>query len=63
MFIEQDSHRMRRFLLSGGFFIALLLLIKFNSSVVTMMDAVLQSLFNSQRLEIAGLFHALMTVL
>ena len=38
MFIEQDSHRMRRFLLSGGFFIALLLLIKFNSSVVTMMD-------------------------
>ncbi|MGM9891152.1 phosphatase PAP2 family protein [Limosilactobacillus sp.] len=63
MFIEQDSHRMRRFLLSGGFFIALLLLIKFNSSVVTMMDAVLQSLFTSQRLEGAGLFHALMTLL
>ncbi|WP_283587223.1 phosphatase PAP2 family protein [Limosilactobacillus viscerum] len=63
MFIERDSHRMRRFLLSGGFFIILLLLIKFNSSVVTMMDAVLQSLFTSQRLEGAGWFHALMTLL
>lgn len=63
MFIERDSYWMRRFLLSGGFFIILLLLIKFNSSVVTMMDAVLQSLFTSQRLEGAGWFHALMTLL
>ena len=31
MFIERDSHRWRRFLLSGGFFLALLLLIKYNS--------------------------------
>lgn len=63
MFIEPDRHRMRRFLLSGGFFVLLLLLIKFNSSVATMMDAVLQSLFTSQHLEGAGWFHALMTLL
>lgn len=63
MFIERDSHRWRRFLLSGGFFLALLLLIKYNSSVVTMMDAVLQSLFTSQRLETMGWFHTLMTLL
>lgn len=63
MFIEQDSHRLRRFVLSGGFFLILLLLIKFNSSVATMIDAVLQSLFTSQHLEAIGWFHALMTLL
>lgn len=63
MFIERDRHRSRRFILSGAFFIILLLLIKFNSSVATMMDAVLQSLFTSQRIEGIGWFHALMTVL
>lgn len=63
MFIESDSHRLRRFLVSGGFFIALLLLIKYNSSVVTMIDAVLQSLFTSQRMEGIGAFHALMTLI
>lgn len=63
MFIERDNHRWRRFAFSGGFFIILLLLIKFNSSVATMMDAVLQSLFTSQRLEGVGWFHALMTFL
>ena len=51
MFIERDDHRWWRFALSGGFFIALMLLIMFNSSVLTMIDAVLQSLFTSQRLE------------
>ena len=45
MFIERDDHRWWRFALSGGFFIALMLLIMFNSSVLTMIDAVLQSLF------------------
>lgn len=63
MFIERDSHRWWRFVLSGGFFIILMLLIKFNSSVATMIDAVLQSLFTSQRLEGVGWFHALMTLL
>lgn len=63
MFIERDSHRWWRFALSGGFFIALMLLIMFNSSVVTMIDAVLQSLFTSQRLESIGWFHALMTLM
>lgn len=63
MFIERDSHRWWRLTLSGGFFIILLLLIKFNSSVATMIDAVLQSLFTSQRLENIGWFHALMTML
>lgn len=63
MFIERDSHRWWRFLLSGGFFLALMLLIMFNSSVVTMIDAVLQSLFTSQRFESIGWFHALMTLL
>ena len=63
MFIERDNHRWRRFAFSGGFFIILLLLIKFNSSVATMMDAVLQSLFTSQRLEGIGWFRALMTFL
>lgn len=63
MFIEQDQHRWRRFAISGGAFIVLMLLIKFNSSVVTMVDAVLQSLFTGQRIEGAGWFHALMTLL
>ena len=63
MFIERDDHRWWRFALSGGFFIALMLLIMFNSSVLTMIDAVLQSLFTSQRLEGIGWFHALMSLL
>lgn len=63
MFIERDSHRWWRFALSGGFFIALMLLIMFNSSVVTMIDALLQSLFTSQRFESIGWFHALMTLI
>ena len=40
MFIERDDHRWWRFALSGGFFLALMLLIMFNSSVLTMIDAV-----------------------
>ena len=63
MFIERDDHRWWRFALSGGFFLALMLLIMFNSSVLTMIDAVLQSLFTSQRLEDIGWFHALMSLL
>lgn len=63
MFIERDAHRWWRFALSGGFFIALMLLIMYNSSVVTMIDALLQSLFTSQRLEMVSWFHALMTLL
>lgn len=63
MFIERDQHRWWRFAISGGAFIILMLLIKFNSAVVTMIDAVLQSLFTGQRIEGAGWFHALMTLL
>jgi membrane-associated phospholipid phosphatase len=63
MFIERDDHRWWRLVLSGGFFVVLLLLIKFNSSVATMIDAVLQSLFTSQRMEGIGWFHALMTLI
>lgn len=63
MFIERDQHRWWRFAISGGAFIILMLLIKFNSSVVTMIDAVLQSLFTGQRIESVGWFHALMTLL
>ncbi|WP_323064270.1 phosphatase PAP2 family protein [Limosilactobacillus reuteri] len=63
MFIERDDHRWWRFALSGSFFLALMLLIMFNSSVLTMIDAVLQSLFTSQRLEDIGWFHALMSLL
>lgn len=63
MFIERDQHRWWRFAISGGAFIILMLLIKFNSSVATMIDAVLQSLFTGQRIESVGWFHALMTLL
>lgn len=63
MFIERDQHRWWRFVISGGAFIILMLLIKFNSSVATMIDAVLQSLFTGQRIESVGWFHALMTLL
>lgn len=63
MFIERDDHRLRRFAIGGVFFLILMLLIMFNSSVATMVDAVLQSLFTGQRLEGAGWFHALMTLL
>ena len=63
MFIERDHHRWWRFAISGGAFIILMLLIKFNSLVVTMIDAVLQSLFTGQRIENVGWFHALMTLL
>lgn len=63
MFIERNQHRWWRFAISGGAFIILMLLIKFNSSVATMIDAVLQSLFTGQRIESVGWFHALMTLL
>lgn len=63
MFIERDQHRWWRFAISGGAFIILMLLIKFNSTVATMIDAVLQSLFTGQHIESAGWFHALMTLL
>ena len=63
MFIERDQHRWWRFAISGGAFIILMLLIKFNSTVTTMIDAVLQSLFTGQHIESAGWFHALMTLL
>ncbi|WP_373841585.1 phosphatase PAP2 family protein [Limosilactobacillus sp.] len=63
MFIERDHYRWRRFVISGGLFIILMLLLKFNSSVLTMIDAVLQSLFTGQHVEGAGWLHALMTLL
>lgn len=63
MFIEPDSHRWWRFALSGGVFIILMLMIMFNSSVATMIDAVLQSLFTAQRIESIGWFHSLMSLI
>ncbi|MDO4903616.1 MAG: phosphatase PAP2 family protein [Limosilactobacillus sp.] len=63
MIIERDRHRLRRFIVSGVLFIALAFCIKFNASTVTLMDAVLQSLFTSQRMENIGAFHALMTLI
>lgn len=63
MLIVPDNQRWKRFTISGVVFIVLMLMIKFNSTIGTTMDAVFQSLFTSQRFENIGWFHALMTLI
>lgn len=63
MLIVRDSRRWQRFTISAVAFIVLMLMVKFNAAVGTTIDAVFQSLFTSQRLENAGWFHTLMSLL
>ncbi|WP_240410910.1 phosphatase PAP2 family protein [Limosilactobacillus vaginalis] len=63
MLIVPDNQRWKRFTISGVVFIVLMLMIKFNSTIGTTMDAVFQSLFTSQRFENIDWFHALMTLI
>lgn len=63
MLIEEDSSRRRRGLLAGVLFLIIMILIKFQNASLNVVDAVLQALFTSHRLETSGAFHFLMTAI
>lgn len=63
MLIEEDRSRRRRGLLAGVLFLIIMFLVKFQNASLNVVDAVLQALFTSHRLEQSGAFHFLMTAI
>lgn len=61
MLIEEDNSRRRRGFLAGILFLIIMILIKFQNASLNVVDAVLQALFTSHRLEQSGFFHFVMT--
>lgn len=63
MLIEEDSARRRRGIFAGVLFLIIMVLVKLQNASLNVVDAVLQALFTSHRLEQSGVFHFLMTAI